>query len=75
LTRSGHVVVTGSRFWRESEILKSSKVFALAAWHSGYRVRLQNRRSRVRIPPGCTEFLHCSSVVIHNLICIVWSWE
>jgi hypothetical protein len=26
---------------------------ALAAWHRGHRVRLQNRRSRVRIPPGC----------------------
>jgi hypothetical protein len=26
---------------------------ALAAWHSGHRVRLQNRRSRVRNPPGC----------------------
>jgi hypothetical protein len=25
---------------------------ALMAWHSGLRVRLQNRRSRVRIPPG-----------------------
>jgi hypothetical protein len=26
---------------------------ALAAWYSGHSVRLQNRRSRVRIPPGC----------------------
>jgi hypothetical protein len=26
---------------------------ALAAWHSGHRVRLQDRRSRVRISPGC----------------------
>jgi hypothetical protein len=25
---------------------------ALAAWRSGHRVRLKNRRSRARIPPG-----------------------
>jgi hypothetical protein len=42
---------------------------ALAARHSGYRVRLQNIRSLVQIPPGCKlEFIHCSG---HNLICIV----
>jgi hypothetical protein len=46
---------------------------ALAAWHSGYRVSLQNRRSRVRIPPGCEVLrvlctLHCCC---QNLICIV----
>jgi hypothetical protein len=29
---------------------------ALAVWHSGHRVRLQNIRSRVRIPPGCKAF-------------------
>jgi hypothetical protein len=29
---------------------------ALVARHSGHRVRLQNRRSRVRIPPGCKVF-------------------
>jgi hypothetical protein len=26
---------------------------ALEAWRSGHRVRLKNRRSRFRIPPGC----------------------
>jgi hypothetical protein len=26
---------------------------ALAAWYNGHRVRLQNRRSRVQILPGC----------------------
>jgi hypothetical protein len=31
-------------------------VLALAAWYSGHRIRLQNRRSRVRIPPGCKVF-------------------
>jgi hypothetical protein len=33
---------------------------------SGYRVRLQNRRSLVRIPPGCKVLglLHSSAVVI-----------
>jgi hypothetical protein len=47
----------------------------VAVWHSGHRVRLlQNRRSRVRIPPGCKVFrnlyiaLQCCC---HNLICIV----
>jgi hypothetical protein len=29
-----------------------TRTWALATWHSGHRVRLQNRRSRVRIPPG-----------------------
>jgi hypothetical protein len=29
---------------------------ALAAWHSGHRVRIPNRWSRVRIPPGCKVF-------------------
>jgi hypothetical protein len=31
-------------------------IIALAAWHGGHRFRLQNRRSRVRIPPGCKVF-------------------
>jgi hypothetical protein len=30
--------------------------YALTAWHSGHCVRLVNRRSRVRIPPGCKVF-------------------
>jgi hypothetical protein len=30
--------------------------YALAAWYSGYRIRLQNRRSWVWIPPGCNVF-------------------
>jgi hypothetical protein len=29
---------------------------SLAAWYSGHRIRLHNRRSWVRIPPGCKVF-------------------
>jgi hypothetical protein len=28
----------------------------LAAWHGGDQVGLQNKKSRVRIPPGCKVF-------------------
>jgi hypothetical protein len=28
-------------------------LYAKEAWHSGHRVRLQNRKSQVRILPGC----------------------
>jgi hypothetical protein len=45
---------------------------ALAAWHSGHRFRLQNRRSRVRIPPGCKVLgIYTLQCCCHNLICIV----
>jgi hypothetical protein len=44
-------------FWNQG-------VHALSAWHSGHRVRLQNRRSRVWIPPGYKVFSICSAVVI-----------
>jgi hypothetical protein len=37
-------------------LLRSFMNSAMAAWYSGHRVRLQNRRSRVRIPPGCKVF-------------------
>jgi hypothetical protein len=30
--------------------------FALVAWHSGHYIRLQNRISSVRIPPGYKVF-------------------
>jgi hypothetical protein len=46
---------------------KTAKKFGPLLCVSGHRVRLQNRRSRVRIPPGCKvllEFIHCSAVVI-----------
>jgi hypothetical protein len=50
----------------------------MAAWHSGHRVRLQNRRSWVRIPPGCKVFrnLYTLQCCCHNLICnaIVWMY-
>jgi hypothetical protein len=42
-------------------------IWALVAWHGGHRVRLQNIRSLVLIPPGCKVFrcsyIHCSNVV------------
>jgi hypothetical protein len=44
---------------------------ALVAWHSGHRVGVQNRRSRVRIPPGCKEFIHCSADAITYIKCII----
>jgi hypothetical protein len=54
-------------------------LFALAAWYSGHRVHLQNRRSRVRIPPRCKVFLGIYAYLCccHNLICIVivCTWE
>jgi hypothetical protein len=37
---------------------------ALAAWHSGKRVHLQNRRSRVRIQPGCKVLRNLYSAVL-----------
>jgi hypothetical protein len=45
---------------------------AQAPWHSGHQIRLQNRRSRVRIPPG-VRFLgiYTLQCCCHNLICIV----
>jgi hypothetical protein len=33
-------------------------------WHSGQRVRLQNRRSRVRIPPGCMVFRNLGNLAV-----------
>jgi hypothetical protein len=47
------------------------KSYAPAAWQSGHRVRLQNRRSRVRLPSGrkvlgliyCCQNLMCTIIV------------
>jgi hypothetical protein len=53
---------------------QSLKMFlALAAWYSGHRVCLQNRRSRVRIPSGCKVFLgiYTLQCCCHNLIWLV----
>jgi hypothetical protein len=53
---------------KKLKVLKAKKFrLALAAWYSGHGVNLQNRRSRVRIPPGCKVFLKCvhdSAVVL-----------
>jgi hypothetical protein len=51
-------------------------LLALAAWFSGHRVRLQIRRSRVRIPPWC-QFLgvYTLQCCCHNLTCIVCTRE
>jgi hypothetical protein len=52
--------------------------FALAAWHSGHRVHLQNRRSQVQIPLGCKVLgIYTMQCCCHNLICIVivCTWE
>jgi hypothetical protein len=35
---------------------RKNRFLAMAAWHSGHRVRLYNRRSRIRIPPWCKVF-------------------
>jgi cell division protein FtsW (lipid II flippase) len=57
------------------EILATLVVLVLAAWHSGHRVNLQDRRSRVRIPPGCTyvRFLGLNTLqcCCENLMCLV----
>jgi hypothetical protein len=37
-------------------ILKIRMYNALSARHCGHRARLRNRRSRVRIPPGCEVY-------------------
>jgi hypothetical protein len=42
---------------------------SLAAWHSGHRVLLKNRRYRVRIPPGC-KVLGLDTVLLS-----VWVWD
>jgi hypothetical protein len=52
----------------------------LAAWHSGHRIRLQNSRSRIWIPPWCKVFrslhiavllsklnMHCHRVYLRNI--------
>jgi hypothetical protein len=36
---------------------------ALAAWRSGLRIRLRNKKTRVRIPPGRFLGKHSSAVV------------
>jgi hypothetical protein len=37
---------------------------ALAVWHSGHRVRLNNRRSRVRIPLGGKLFVSLCIIIV-----------
>jgi hypothetical protein len=39
----------------------------LVAWHSARRVRLHNRRSRVRTPPGCKVFRSPIAVLLSKL--------
>jgi hypothetical protein len=47
-----------STYFRDKKLRFSfdKKRFALVAWHGGHRVRQQNRRSRVPIPPGRKVF-------------------
>jgi hypothetical protein len=50
---------------------------SLAAWHSGHRVLLKNRRYRVRIPPGCEvlgldALLWCCQKLKGIVILSVW---
>jgi hypothetical protein len=55
-------------------MIKGSFEIALAAWHSGHRVRHQNRRSQVRIPPGCKVFWNVYIAMLLSwqyIICIV----
>jgi hypothetical protein len=48
--------------------LFKNKVKPMASWQSGHRVRLQNRRSRVRIPSGCEVFRNlCIAVLLSKL--------
>jgi hypothetical protein len=52
-------------------------IFVLAPWHCGHHVGVQNRISRVRIPPGCkvVRFLYIA-VRLSNLNthchCVYW---
>jgi hypothetical protein len=47
-------------------------IVALATRHSGHRVRVQNRRPRILIPPGCKVLgLYSLQCCRQNLICIV----
>jgi hypothetical protein len=50
------VPVSKGNWGNKKEDYIKCETCALAAWLSGHRVRLQNRRSRVRIPPGCKVF-------------------
>jgi hypothetical protein len=62
----------------QSEVSVSQKwMDSNPAWRSGHRVRLQNRRSRVRIPPGCKVFWFAVQRSCHYLKCIaiVCFWE
>jgi hypothetical protein len=45
-------------------------ILALAVWHSGHRAHQQERRSRVRIPPGCKvlRVLYTLQCCCENLI-------
>jgi hypothetical protein len=47
-----HIKKTGAQNIPNGCKIISIVGIAPVAWHSGHRVRLQNRRSRVRIPPG-----------------------
>jgi hypothetical protein len=52
-----HFVITENQSifnnWIWETKLQKLNYNALVAWHSGHRVRLQNRISRVQIQPGC----------------------
>jgi hypothetical protein len=54
---------------------RQKEFHALAAWHSGHRGRLRNRRSRVRTPQGC-KALQVIAVLLSKLKlhchCVSW---
>jgi hypothetical protein len=52
-------------------VMNEGRHGALAACHSEHRARLQNRRSRVRIPPGLLG-LYTLKRCCQNLICIAF---
>jgi hypothetical protein len=45
--------VKEATMYGRKKLEQMSRKNALAAWHCVHRVHLQDRRSRVRIPPGC----------------------
>jgi hypothetical protein len=62
------------RFWRYVPLpTKAVKVLfimrqrSMAVWHSGHRVRLKKRRSRVRIPP----WYKVLGEIIAMLLCVI----
>jgi hypothetical protein len=67
ITYLWRLYLVASKCWQYLAPLARNSSQALAAWHSGHCVHLQNRRSRVWIPPGCVVFRNLYIAVLLSL--------